>query len=185
MIEVEKKFQPTGEQLDALLKDAEFLGEKDLHDIYYDYSDYRLLKKGVKFRKRNGDYELKIKISNNTNKEIDNVIEIKKYFEIDLSLEGFIDEKLFSFIEYDTKRKKYKKGDFIIDVDKMSFGYECVEIEIIVENENEVPNANERILNLAKEYNIEIKKVPKKREEYFRLYKPELYKELYGNIEAK
>ena len=37
MIEVEKKFIPTEEQLKSMLEGAEFLGEKNLEDFYYDY----------------------------------------------------------------------------------------------------------------------------------------------------
>ena len=51
---------------------------------------------------------------------------------------------------------------------------------IEVEKKNEVKEAEEKILNLAKKYNIEIKDLPSKREEYFRIVKPEIYKKLYS-----
>lgn len=60
MIEVEKKFKPTEEQLNAMVTGAEFLCEKVLHDVYYDYPDYRMFKKDVRLRNRNGNFELKI-----------------------------------------------------------------------------------------------------------------------------
>ena len=57
---MKKKFQPTDEQLQFLLKDAEFVGEKLLKDVYYDYSDYRFLKNKIYLRNRNGNFELKV-----------------------------------------------------------------------------------------------------------------------------
>ena len=61
MIEVEKKFQPTAGELQAFLAGAEFLGEIENYDEYYDYPDFRLFKKGFRLRNRNGTFELKIK----------------------------------------------------------------------------------------------------------------------------
>lgn len=59
MIEVEKRFQPTEEQLAKLLADSAFLEKKVNHDIYYDFSDNKLFKSYVKFRSRNGNFEIK------------------------------------------------------------------------------------------------------------------------------
>lgn len=180
MIEVEKKFQPTEEQLEKLLADSEFMGEKNLDDIYYDYSDYRLLEKEVRFRSRNSNFELKIGKKSGTALEIEDPEEIKKYFNTDLNLEDFIKQNLKPFISYTTNRKKYKNGDFVIDVDSLSFGYDVVEIELLVENEDQVEDAESKILEFAKKYDFEIKKIPAKRAKYLEIIKPELYKELYN-----
>lgn len=83
----------------------------------------------------------------------------------------------FTF-EYSTKRKKYKKGNFIIDVDEMSYGHKVCEIELMIEKEGDIKNAEDRIMSLAKEYDFEIKRVPGKRAEYLRLKMPDIYKEL-------
>ncbi len=181
MIEVEKKFQPTEEQLKLMLEGAEFLGEKILHDVYYDYSDYRMFKKHIRLRKRNHDFELKIGDDEfeGVALEIESEEEIKNYFKTDLPLEKFIESNLVVIIEYTTKRNKYKKGDFAIDIDELDFGYKCVEIELLVEGEAQIVSAKEKITDLARKYNFEIKTLPSKRGEYFRNFKPDIYKELY------
>ena len=183
MIEVEKKFQPTDEQLASLLKDAQFLGEKINHDVGYDYPDYRLLKKEIRLRNRNGSFELKIskhKEASEVSHEIENKKEIERYFNTD-NFEKFVKDNLVIIVEIKTKRKKYKKGDFIIDIDELDFGYKVVEIELMVQKEDQIKDAQEKIMNLAKEYGLETKKLPGKRKEYFRLVKPEIYKKLYGD----
>ncbi len=182
MIEVEKKFQPTEEQLAKMLVGAEFVKEKKLHDIYYDYADYRLMMDKVYLRKRNKGYELKIEDKNQEGvcDEIENEEEIKKYFKTELSLEEFISNNLVVSREWKTTRTEYKKDDFIIDIDKLDFGYECVEIELLVEDSSQVDKANEQISNFAKSYGWDFKKVPAKRKEYLRIVKPKIYKELYN-----
>ena len=62
MIEVEKRFFYTEEQLAALIEDAQFVSVKVNHDIYYDHPDYRLISKNIRLRSRNGVFELKILI---------------------------------------------------------------------------------------------------------------------------
>lgn len=177
MIEVERKFQPTEEQLKALLKDAEFVGDKVNHDVYYDYPDYRLMKEGVRLRSRNNNFELKLGQSRGVNTEIEERKEIEKYFKTD-NLEEFIKQNFVVIIEYVTKRMEYKKAGFIIDVDETDFGFNVCEIELMVENEDGVKEAKEKIKNFAEEYGWEITKILPKGLEYLRILKPEVYKEL-------
>lgn len=181
MIEVEKKFKPTKEQLDSLLLDAEFLKEVTLHDVYYDYPDYRMFKKEIRLRKRNDSFELKIGDDEveGTAEEVEDEKEIQKYFQIDKPLDTFVQDDLIEIINYSTNRKKYKKGDFIIDLDRLDFGYECVEIELQVENDSQVKHAHERIIELVKKYDFDLSPVTPKRESYFKIYKSEIHKELY------
>jgi len=158
MIEVEKKFIPTAENLEILLIDAEFLGEVTNHDIYYDYPDLRFLKKGdIVLRTRNGNFELKIRKAQGVNTEIEDKVEIEKYFHV-TDLEKFIDENLISAIEYRTVRKKYKKEGFNIDIDETDFGYQVGEIELMVEYEEDVKNAEEKIEEFALKNNLSLGK---------------------------
>jgi predicted adenylyl cyclase CyaB len=185
MIEVETSFQPTREQLAKLLEEAEFLGEKINHDIYYDFPDYKLFKEQVKFRSRSGAFELKIKTINGASSEIEDEEEVKKYFNTELPLLDFINKNMIVITDYVNNRKKYKKEDFSIDVDDIDFGNgvledKVIEIELMVENEAEIAEAKEKIANLAKKYNIEFKKIPAKRELYLRIHNPELCDQLYG-----
>lgn len=186
MIEVEKKFQPTEEQLNKLLDNSVFCKDVVNHDIIYDYPDYRLIKKSIRLRNRNGEFELKVSEEKDENNvfsslEIENEEEIKKYFGIEMPITEFIKLNMIEAIKITTKRKKYKKDDFIIDIDDLDFGYHCVEIELLVEKKSEVSRAHERIVNLAASYGFDLKNVPAKKKEYFRIVKPEVFKELYRN----
>lgn len=184
MIEVEKGFQVTEEELGNLLKDAEFSGDKTNHDIYYDFPDYHFFNNGIKLRNRNGSFELKIKLPNGSSNEIEDEEEVKKYLNTELPIQGFVDENMVVFSDYINKRKKYKKDEFIIDVEGLDFVEKVlkgkvIEIELMVNNENEVSLAIEKILNFAKEHGIMHKKIPAKREIYLMVYNPDLYKKLY------
>src|SRR6266404_9401339 len=116
MIEVEKQCQPTEDQLKMLLADAQFMGEKINHDIYYDYPDYRLFKKDIRLRQRDGLFELKIGESSGVSDEIEDRKDIENYFGTS-NLEEFIKNNLIIFIDYQSRRQKYKKDDFNISVD--------------------------------------------------------------------
>ena len=180
MIEVEKKFQPTEEQLKALVNNSKFIKEVELHDLYYDYPDYSLWKKTVFFRNRNGGFEVKIQVKDTGSyNEIEDEESIKKYFKTDKQISEFIKENFIVAVDFKTKRQKYKKDDFNIDVDELSFGYKCVEIELLVGDESQIKDAQEKIIHLAEQYGFDMKKVPPKRHEYFRIVKPDIYKDLY------
>ncbi len=183
MIEVEKKFRPTEEQLKNLVAGAEFLGEKIVHDVYYDYPDLRLFKQEVRLRNRNGSYELKIGDDEGVGvaEEIEEEAAIMAYLKTELPLLDFIKENLTEIINYKQTRNKYKKGDFTIDVDVIDFGYSCVEIELMVKEESEIAGAQRKIFELATSFGIEIQDVPSKRNEYLKLRNPEVYKILYSS----
>ena len=169
--------------MESLIKDSEFLGEVVNHDLYFDYPDLRMFKKEVRLRKRNDKFELKIGDDEDLGiaEEIEDDKEIEGYLKLNKSLKEFVEEDLIEIIDFKTKRIKYKKGEFNIDVDELDFGYKCVEIETMVKDKSQIKEAQENIIELAKSYNFEIKPIISKRKEYFRLLKPEMYKELYGN----
>lgn len=180
MIEVEKQFEPTKEQYNLILQDADFLGEVINHDIYYDYFDNRLFKNEVKFRNRNGKFELKIRLSGDVDNEVENEEEIKKFFNTTEDLKSFVDNNLVVFIEYKNFRKKYKKDCFIIDIDKTDFGMESCDIEILVEKEEDVENAKNKIKDFADKYRLDYKHGFSKRAMYLKKFKPDLYQRLYA-----
>lgn len=187
MIEVEKNFQPTDEQLAKMLADSEFVSKKINHDVYYDFGDDRLFRSYVKFRSRNGKFELKIKNQTGENEnadaeiEIDDEEEIKKYFNTEKSIKEFIETEMVLWSDYKNERTEYRNGEFTIDIDKLDFGYEMVEIEVLVEDKTQIKDAEDRIINFAKKYDFEIKYVASKGWKYFEIVEPELYKKYYLN----
>ncbi len=179
MIEVEKRYQLTDEQEKALLEGAEFQGEKLVHDVYYDYPDYRLTKKAIRLRKRGDRFELKIRKEAGVNGELENEKEIADYFDLTESVTKFVEQNLIKVIEYTTTRKKYKKDSFTIDIDNTDFGYKICEIELLVNEDIEVGEAISLIKEFAEKYGFENQKTLPKRVGYLKRFKPEVYRELY------
>lgn len=189
MIEVEKKFQPTPEKLASFLEGAEFIAEKENTDVYYDLPDLFYSKKGYKLRKRNKGYELKIQLgdfddyTNAKYEEVTNDPDIleKLGFPKDSNLDQIIKEKMEILCSIFTKRKEYKKGEFIIDVDETDFGYNMIEVELMVEDESQIPEAEKKISDLGAVFGDTDKKLPGKIAECLRITRPDVYKILYPN----
>jgi predicted adenylyl cyclase CyaB len=186
MIEVEKKFQPTEEQLEKLLYGAEFLNEKEVHDVYYDFSDFRLRKKETLLRKRGEKFELKVykpevKGQSRIADEYYLEDEIKERIGVtEGSLVSIIDTSMEILCDFKTLRRKYSKDGFIIDVDKTDYGFEVIEVEKEAENYESVPSVNSEILEFVREFGIEIKDLPLKTEAYLMTKRPEVYKEIFS-----
>ncbi len=66
MFEVERKFLYEEEKVALLIKDAEFLFETQLTDIYYDDEDHSLWLSDIFLRERNGKLELKVGAQDNS-----------------------------------------------------------------------------------------------------------------------
>jgi len=179
MIEVEKKFQPTEEQWDVLLKDAKSITNKVLHDCLYDYFDYRMFKKGMRLRNRNGNFELKTRRNATIADEIEDKKEIEKYFNTD-NLDIFIQDNLILIADYTQDVVLLEIDEFLVDVSKLSYGYQVGEVEILIGKDGNFKEAEEKIDNFGKKYNLEFKDLPGKPKEYFRIVKPEVYNKLYG-----
>ncbi len=187
MIEVEKKFQPTDEQLQKLIKDAVFVSEKTIHDLYYDFSDFRIFKAGCRLRKRDSGFELKQSVFTETSvvtaREYNDESEIKKVLKISDnlgSLEEITKNEMTILCDFTTLRRKYNKGEFGIDIDVMSFGESLTEIELLVKNEEEIREAENKILSLAADLGLEEKNLPLKPEMYLQKIRPEIYKQILG-----
>ena len=71
MIEVEKKFLLTNEEKERLIEGAEFLVEKKQSDVYYDTADYKLTLKDWWLRSRNGIFELKVPLTSENHRSVD------------------------------------------------------------------------------------------------------------------
>ena len=168
MIEVEKKFILTPEQEKALIKGAEFLGEKKFTDVYYDDDNFSLTKKDIWLRERSGKFELKLPM----NESLENRVS-DQYLELDVeddilahfgargvSIKDFLIEKGYKpFCEITTTRRKYKKEGFGIDLDIMDFGYTVAEIEYMTDNESKIQEVTNAIIAFAEKNNIISKNV--------------------------
>jgi len=163
MIEVEKKFILTPEQEKILIEGAEFLGEKQFTDIYYDDKNFSLTKKDIWMREREGKYELKLPMNESLEnrvsdqyRELDIEADILAYFGVkDKALKDFLIEKEYKpFCEITTTRRKYKKEGFVIDLDVMDFGYTLVEIEFMTDDESKIQEATSKIIAFAKKHTI-------------------------------
>lgn len=175
MIEVEKKFTLSRENLEKLIAGADFVHEKTIHDQYFDNSKYELGLKDHWLRNRDGRWELKIPVEGQY-QEIEDELEIIKYLKWDTSkgLEDLLAEHGYGiFVDVKTKRKEYKKAGFTIDIDSADFGYEIAEIELMVGSPDEVAGAMQRILDFAASLGIVQGVVRGKLSEYLKRFSPE------------
>lgn len=174
MIEVEKKFSITPEELARLTAGAEFIGEKEFTDVYYDAPDHTLTKKGFWLRNRAGRFELKIPLEARDGNGMDKYEELEDEGSIAERLglptgENFVDAArgagYVPFATITTKRAEYKKEGFTIDMN--DFGYHrLLEIELMVENEAEMDEAERKIVAFASAQGLSARPVRSKMIEY-------------------
>lgn len=184
--EVEKKYQPTEEQLELLLKDSVFEGIENNHDIYFDDSNFSFFKNGTKLRKRNGIFELKIRTASSSNIEITGIKEIEDYFKTD-DLDRYLNENhIVEVANFKTERHIYSKEGFSIHKDKTDFGYEVCEIELLFKGtgQKEQDDATSKVLKkkikcFAEQYGWEAKNLVPKWAEYLKKFNPEAYSEIF------
>jgi len=190
MFEIEKKFILTEKQKERLIDGAEFLGEKTFTDIYYDTEQYSLTKNDIWLRSRDGHFELKLPLQKNgynlTNQynELDGEEKIRQVFGI-APMGSFLEDiQSFGyapFCECKTVRKKYKKGKFSIDLDKVyfdNFNYCLAKIEVMVENRENIKTANDDILAFADSLVLRAENIRGKIVEYLFREKPQHYRAL-------
>lgn len=194
MIEVEKKFLLGDEDTARLLLDARFLGERVFTDIYYDTKELTLSLLDKWLRAREGKFELKLPLHSGMNRLADQYDELEDEESIKNALgfprEGVIKDILPAlqytpFCTCKTTRRKYQKGEFIIDLDLAEFpdfSYRIGEIELMVSEKLDIAEATEKILVFAREQKLAIAPVRGKVTEYLRRKKPDHYRAL---VEAK
>lgn len=185
MIEIEKKYLIDDEKVQEIVKDADFLGQKELTDIYYDTADFRLTTKDWWLRNRNGVFELKKVVVGETKDinvdrydEIDDEKEIAKDLEISFKnnlAESLKKNQIEPFATIVAMRKKYTKGSFNLDLDLTDFGYSICEIELMVEDETKMADAMAKIENFRVEYGLNAGHVRGKLVEYIYRNRPEHY----------
>ncbi len=191
MIEIEKKFLLTDAQREALLSGAQELGRKLIEDDYFDTDDYSLTRNDLWFRRRDGAYELKAPLlsgsgsyfATNRYNEITDIHEIASRlglsgdnFEASLAGAG-----IKRFVTCFSDRTSYEKQGFHIDVDAATyrdtdFTYAVAEIELLVKDESEADDADRRIIEFAKGFNLTTDQVVMgKIAAYLQAEKPDYY----------
>lgn len=164
MFEVEKGFILTKEQEESLIKEAEFLGENKFTDVYYDDKNYSLTANDLWFRARDGKFELKVPMNKSIEERVSDQYEeleddeaILNYFNAgkNKSIKDFLSEKGYKpFCKIITKRRKYKKEGFNIDLDETDFGYNCAEIECMLNDSSKMEAATKLIVEFARRHSI-------------------------------
>ena len=201
MIEVELKFLLTNEEERRLLDNAVYLETQDFVDVYYDNQEYNLSTQDIWLRTRNDKFVLKLPIQttntslaeqNNTPKlEIEELDNILMHLNITPAISISDDLKAHGILpryEFRNIRKKYKKDDFVIDIDKAIFDdfiYETCEIELVVDSEEDISDATQRIENFAMEHGIKIGNVEGRLIEYIRRKNPLHYQKLLHASQQK
>lgn len=186
MIEVEKKFLVEENDIPKLLVEADFLNEKKFTDTYWDTLNYSLTTTDFWLRSRDGRFELKVPMLGGGKRVIDQYEELESDEQISDKLNlprGILEEELRKndykpFATITTLRKKYKKDGFIIDVDELDFGYNIVEVELMVDEKIEIDTAVQKILSFAHRYNLSVNQVRGKIVEYIRRSSSKHYKAL-------
>jgi predicted adenylyl cyclase CyaB len=181
MIEVEKKFALSKEQETRLLENAKFIAEVENHDIYFDNEQCELTTQSIWLRKRNGSFEMKVKVPSQERTEYAQYTELETEAEIleflgieTVNIKDF--EELLAengynpFAQYKTRRHRYKKEGFTIDVDKTDFGHEMIEIELLVSTEDEIEKAGNSILEFAKDHGLNADYVRGKLSAYLKIH---------------
>ena len=192
MIEIEKKFRLTDQQRESLVKDAEFVGEKTFTDTYYDTADYILTTKDIWLRRREDAFELKVAVHFGYDRPADQYDEITDEKAIreklrikadtgdlaqDLAAQGIV-----PFVACRTTRRKYRKDEFNIDLDLVRYQddstYTLAEIERMVTEQSEVPQAIEHIHALAQSHGCTFEPVRGKVVEYLMHQQPDHFRAL-------
>lgn len=168
MIEIEKKFLLTDEQTQALLTDAQKLSEKSITDSYLDTSGYSLTTKDLWLRERNGSFELKTPLKTKgasathryyESTELGDIRQALKLDDGDTFTASLANSRIERFMTCLTYRKSYSKQGFRIDIDTVTyqnspFTYAIAEIELIVDDEAQVDEAEDRIIAFAKQHGL-------------------------------
>jgi predicted adenylyl cyclase CyaB len=187
MIEVEKKFILTEADRERLTLGAEFLKEKTFTDVYYDNAKFGLTTTDRWLRLRDGKWELKMPLLHGKERMADQYDELETEPEIrqalslgegedladDLEIAGYV-----PFATLTTVRKKFKRGEFVIDLDEIDFGesdYMIGEIELMVNDKSEIDSAVERIVQFAEDNGLTIAPVRGKVIEYMKRLAPVHY----------
>lgn len=189
-IEIEKKFIPRQQDIDAIAERFEFRGEKKFVDRYYDTPSYDLTSKDIWLRSRGQKYELKIPILDQEQNKTDQYRELEDDGDISnflqLPAEGKLEEQLTKngyspFCAIETTRKTFTDNKFTIVLDLTDFGYNIAEVELLINDEKQASLATQEIYDFAQNLGLPLSPVRGKVIEYLRLTKEDHFKALVAS----
>lgn len=197
MIEIEKKFRLTKEVESALVEGAQFLRAKTFTDTYFDTPKLKLIHSDRWLRERDGVIELKVPmhagggLTKDSIAQYDEITDPQKIRTLiglktsdnlarDIAQAGYAPIATFT-----TKRRTYQKGEFVVDLDDVSFGYTIGEIELMVKSKKEMPQARAKILAFFKKHQLTPTPVRGKILELLARERPAPYKSLVATYKAR
>ena len=186
MIEIEKKFEASEEDIGRITEDAKFIKESINKDTYYDREGFPLVKNNIFLRKRNGRFELKLYVAEKGSRvdkylelEDDETIKSKLNIPAQKDIDEYLAENEYvPFGSWETKRRRFEKDGFTIDVDSVDFGHNVVEIELMIEEGEDTNEAADKILNFAKTIRLEEDKQEGKVMVFIKRTNPNAYEEI-------
>lgn len=111
--------------------------------------------------------------------EIDDENQIKKILEVDTNInlgETIPNDRYKVLAEYSVSSDKYRIDEFVIGVNSTNFGYDMVEIELMVDSVDIAKDAEKRIYEFVTDHNLKNTARRAKLQEYcFRKY-PEKFR---------
>ncbi len=190
MIEVEKKFFTSKPLYDFVYQQCEFEGERVIEDVYYDTPDFNLMLANTWLRNRNGAWELKVPTPDfspevTSYEELEDAPSICRHVGIPGSTLSFDILKEYGYVpvvEFQSTRKKFRHGEFLIDIDETTFDLELCEIELMVAGVDDIEAAQRKIIEFARSIDPELRETHVGKVRYFLITKyPEIDAQLVAS----
>jgi len=146
-------------------------------DRYYDTRDYVLTTKDIWLRQRDSNWQCKVPVGFCAKKnEKPEVSMVDQYLELetDADIINFMKEnslgtyslpanqmdifvqrnKMVEFASIESVRRKFSLREFVIDLDMTNFGYGIGEVELLLDSEDQVPIARQKVEEFCKEFGL-------------------------------
>lgn len=170
MIEIQRRVHLRETDLKTIERRGTFLGSRILTDTYYDTPEFRYTTSDIWLRERECKFELKIGVHGiqgeiDRYKEVTNEAEIHEKLGLDKKekdlTKALYKGKIFPYATFQTVRRKYQIEEFTIDLDLAYFDdfiYRIAEIELLVNTEGKVPQAESSIEDFIQKLGIDFKR---------------------------
>ena len=154
MIEIEKKYDLSDLDYQTIQEKCKFISKKTVIDKFFDTSDFQLFAQKIKFRERNWELQLKMKISNNTDAfsksiEVTELEEVKSKLS-DLNINHSDTKQVLEIVtEVEKFQHSFRWYDFTIDIQKYKYDHRY---EVELELEEDLETDPEKLINDFRDY---------------------------------